>query len=79
MATQSATWAYREAHDDFARTYFRRFSDCVVSSIGMGTYLGDPTNEQDDRYRQAVEDALRSGINVLDTAMASPTTRSERW
>ena len=78
MATQSATWAYREAHDDFARTYFRRFSDCVVSSIGIGTYLGDPTDERDDRYRQAIEDALRSGINVLDTAINYRHQRSER-
>ena len=78
MATQSATWAYREEHDDFARTYFRRFGDCVVSSIGVGTYLGDPTDEQDGRYREAIEDALRSGINVVDTAINYRHQRSER-
>ena len=78
MATQSATWAYREDHDDFARTYFRRFGDCVVSSIGVGTYLGDPTDEQDGRYREAIEDALRSGINVVDTAINYRHQRSER-
>jgi aryl-alcohol dehydrogenase-like predicted oxidoreductase len=78
MATQSATWAYREDHDDFARTYFRRFGDCVVSSVGMGTYLGEPTDQQDDRYRQAIDDALRSGINVVDTAINYRHQRSER-
>ncbi|NLV11349.1 aldo/keto reductase [Halomicrobium mukohataei] len=78
MATQSATWAYRDDHDDFARTYFRRFGDCVVSSIGVGTYLGDPTDEQDERYREAIADALRSGINVVDTAINYRHQRSER-
>ena len=78
MATKTATWAYREDHDDFARTYFRRFGDCVVSSIGVGTYLGDATDEQDERYREAIGDALRSGINVVDTAINYRHQRSER-
>ena len=78
MATQSATWAYRDDHQDFARAYFRRFGDCVVSSIGVGTYLGDPSDEQDDRYHEAIDDALRSGINVIDTAINSRHQRSER-
>jgi len=78
MATQSATWAYRDDHQDFARTYFRRFGDCVVSSIGVGTYLGDPSDEQDDRYREAIDDALRSGVNVIDTAINYRHQRSER-
>jgi len=78
MATQPATWAYRDDHEDFARTYFRRFGDCVVSSIGVGTYLGEATDEQDDRYREAIGDALRSGINVVDTAINYRHQRSER-
>jgi len=78
MATQSATWAYRDDHEDFARTYFRRFGDAVVSSIGIGTYLGDATDEQDDRYREAIDDALRSGVNVIDTAINYRHQRSER-
>ena len=78
MATQSATWAYRDDHQDFARAYFRRFGDCVVSSIGVGTYLGDPSDEQDDRYHEAIDDALRSGINVIDTAINYRHQRSER-
>ncbi|WP_226012400.1 aldo/keto reductase [Halomicrobium salinisoli] len=78
MATQSATWAYRDDHEEFARTYFRRFADCVVSSIGVGTYLGDPTDEQDDRYHEAIVEALESGSNVVDTAINYRHQRSER-
>ena len=79
MATRSATWDYREAFGDrFARTYFRRFGEGVVSSIGLGTYLGDPTDAADDAYHEALVDALESGINVLDTAINYRHQRSER-
>jgi aryl-alcohol dehydrogenase-like predicted oxidoreductase len=79
MATREATWDYRDHHtDDFARTYFRAFGDCVVSSVGLGTYLGDPTDTADDRYHEAITAALDSGINVLDTAINYRCQRSER-
>jgi aryl-alcohol dehydrogenase-like predicted oxidoreductase len=79
MATRDATWAYRETHgDDFARTYFRRFGDCVVSSVGLGTYLGEPTDAADDGYEAAITTALESGVNVVDTAINYRCQRSER-
>jgi len=79
MATRDATWAYRDEHGDrFARTYFRRFGDAVVSSVGIGTYLGDPTPAVDDDYREAIVAAVESGINVVDTAINYRHQRSER-
>jgi len=78
MATHEGTWAYRDAHDDFARTFFRRFGDGVASSIGVGTYLGDPTDERDDAYHDAIRTALESGVNVVDTAINYRHQRSER-
>ncbi|MDG5775850.1 aldo/keto reductase [Haloarculaceae archaeon H-GB2-1] len=78
MATKDATWAYRDAHDEFARTYFRRCGRGVVSSIGLGTYLGDPTDEVDDGYRDAIVRALEGGSNVVDTAINYRHQRSER-
>jgi len=79
MATREATWDYRDrVTDDLARTYFRAFEDCVVSSIGLGTYLGDPTEAVDERYHDAVVAAVESGINVLDTAINYRCQRSER-
>ncbi len=78
MATRSATWDYREDHDGFARTYFRRFGDCVVSSVGVGTYLGESTDAADDRYREALVSALESGVNAVDTAANYRHGRSER-
>jgi aryl-alcohol dehydrogenase-like predicted oxidoreductase len=74
-----ATWAYRDRFTDaFARTYFRRFGDGVVSSIGVGTYLGDASDAADDRYRAALVEALESGVNVVDTAVNYRHGRSER-
>ena len=79
MATGTATWAYRDSHgDDFGRTYFRRFGEGVVSSIGIGTYLGDPTDEVDDRYHESIVAGLESGCNVVDTAINYRHQRSER-
>ncbi|MDS0281142.1 aldo/keto reductase [Haloarcula onubensis] len=78
MATREGTWAYRDAHDDFARTFFRRFGDGVASSIGVGTYLGEPTDERDDAYDEAIRLALESGVNVVDTAINYRHQRSER-
>jgi len=79
MATRDATWAYRNRfHEAFARTYFRRFGEGLVSSVGVGTYLGDPTDAVDERYHEAIVEALESGVNVLDTAINYRCQRSER-
>lgn len=48
------------------------------SSLGLGTYLGEPDIASDQLYTQAIETALRSGINVLDSAINYRHQRSER-
>ncbi|TYL40286.1 aldo/keto reductase [Natronococcus pandeyae] len=79
MATGPATRAYRdERQEPFGDGYFRAFDDAVVSSLGVGTYLGDPTDAVDDRYASAILTALESGCNVLDTAINYRCQRSER-
>lgn len=49
-----------------------------LSSIGLGTYLGEADDETDSQYRAAIATALRSGINLLDTAINYRHQRSER-
>jgi aryl-alcohol dehydrogenase-like predicted oxidoreductase len=49
-----------------------------LSSIGLGTYLGEPSDAADQSYESAIETGLRSGINVLDTAINYRHQRSER-
>ncbi|TQQ82161.1 aldo/keto reductase [Halonotius roseus] len=79
MATERGTWSYRDRFgDSFGRTYFRRFPPGVCSSIGLGTYLGEPTDAVDDDYREAITTALDNGINIVDTAINYRCQRGER-
>lgn len=60
---------------DFFRPFPRKLT---VGALGIGSYLGDCTDEEDARYRASVREALLSGINVLDTASNYRCQRSER-
>ena len=53
-------------------------SELKLSSIGLGTYLGEPDDASDRLYTEAIVQAMRSGVNVLDTAINYRHQRSER-
>jgi aryl-alcohol dehydrogenase-like predicted oxidoreductase len=50
----------------------------VLSSLGMGTYLGQPDEKTDAAYTAAVVAAVENGINVIDSAINYRFQRSER-
>jgi len=50
----------------------------LFSSIGIGTYLGEPDESADKGYADAVVAALEGGINVVDSAINYRLQRSER-
>jgi aryl-alcohol dehydrogenase-like predicted oxidoreductase len=50
----------------------------VLSSIGIGTYLGEPDEATDGGYTDAVVAAIEGGINVVDSAINYRFQRSER-
>lgn len=50
----------------------------VLSSIGIGTYLGEMDERTDRGYTEAVMAAVRSGVNVIDAAINYRCQRSER-
>jgi len=50
----------------------------VLSSIGIGTYLGEPDPKTDQGYAQAAVAAVEGGINVIDSAINYRFQRSER-
>ena len=60
---------------DFERELPRKLT---VSALGIGTYLGDCTDDEDRHYRESVHAALVGGINVIDTASNYRCQRSER-
>jgi aryl-alcohol dehydrogenase-like predicted oxidoreductase len=50
----------------------------VLSSIGIGTYLGEPDEATDGAYTDTVIAAVEGGINVVDSAINYRFQRSER-
>ncbi|NLX08448.1 MAG: aldo/keto reductase [Chloroflexi bacterium] len=80
QATPEATAAYAQRlHDRAVPEHFRRTpGGLTVSSIGLGTYLGQPDDTTDAAYQAAIEDALASGCNLIDTAVNYRFQRSER-
>ena len=85
FATAEGTARYRDRFPRLRQAgHFRRAQgapgagELWMSSIGLGTYLGEPDAAGDARYTQAIAHALRSGINVLDTAINYRHQRSER-
>jgi aryl-alcohol dehydrogenase-like predicted oxidoreductase len=50
----------------------------VLSSIGIGTYLGEPDDTTDLAYTAAIVAAIENGINVVDAAINYRFQRSER-
>ena len=52
--------------------------DVLVSSIGIGTYLGECEDAEDARYQGALRAAVGAGVNLIDTAINYRCQRSER-
>src|SRR6185312_5088453 len=78
-ATPEATLRYRERFNNIlATSHFRRQQDLWLSSIGVGTYLGNADDETDRRYTSAIARAVERGANVIDTAANYRFQRSER-
>ena len=78
-ATAAATAHYASRFSQAARGHFRpaagQFS---VSSIGIGTYLGEPDAATDRNYTASVIAAAEGGVNLIDTAINYRLQRSER-
>ena len=84
-ATATGTARFRARFPELACAgHFRQpdphnhLNDLWLSSIGLGTYLGEPDSATDARYTDAVIEAVRTGVNLLDTAINYRFQRSER-
>ena len=78
-ANQETTSRYRERFKDtLAPKHFRQQQNLLLSSIGIGTYLGNADDETDTRYATAISRAVELGVNVIDTAANYRFQRSER-
>src|SRR6267154_1926543 len=61
-----------------AAGHFREQQGLWLSSIGIGTYLGEPDARTDQAYVDAIVAAVESGVNVIDSAINYRFQRSER-
>lgn len=77
-ASTAGTARYRDRFDHAASGHFRTEQGLVLSSIGIGTYLGNADSATDEAYREAIVTAVQLGVNVIDSAANYRFQRSER-
>ncbi|MDH3492357.1 MAG: aldo/keto reductase [Acidobacteriota bacterium] len=85
FATSKATAAFRDRfaavtgnREKLSPDNFRQSNSLSLSSIGIGTYLGNWDSDTDKKYTEAIVEYLRLGGNVIDTAPNYRFQRSER-
>jgi aryl-alcohol dehydrogenase-like predicted oxidoreductase len=79
-ATPQATLRYAARFQGHAAAgHFRELpGGLVLSSVGLGTYLGEADEATDSAYADAVVAAVEGGFNVVDSAINYRLQRSER-
>jgi aryl-alcohol dehydrogenase-like predicted oxidoreductase len=78
-ATPEGTARYAMRLDrSTAAEHFRQQQGLQMSSIGVGTALGNCDDQTDESYRQTIMRAFKTGVNVFDSAINYRYQRSER-
>jgi aryl-alcohol dehydrogenase-like predicted oxidoreductase len=81
FATSEGTKRFRDnaIKKGKSRLHFKPFDDLFLTSIGMGTYLGDLSKEDDKDIENALYESVSSGaINVIDSAINYRAMKSEK-
>ncbi len=78
-ATAEGTARYAKRFAGIAAPgHFREAHGLAISSLGIGTYLGQPDDKTDGNYAASVMAAVENGINIIDAAINYRFQRSER-
>ncbi|MEP6900975.1 MAG: aldo/keto reductase [Actinomycetota bacterium] len=77
-ATPEGTKKYAGRFANAARGHFRAAQELTLSSIGIGTYLGNYDARTDAHYVESITKFVEAGGNVIDTAANYRFQRSER-
>lgn len=78
-ASPTVTLRFAAQYPDLqAAGFFRQAQGLHVSSIGIGSYLGELDDATDHGYTTSVQAALAAGINFIDTSLNYRNQRSER-
>jgi aryl-alcohol dehydrogenase-like predicted oxidoreductase len=81
FATAEGTRKFMEKaiKNGIPNSHFRSFDNLYLSSLGMGTYLGQITAEDDGDLENAIYESVKSSaINVIDTAINYRSMKSEK-
>jgi aryl-alcohol dehydrogenase-like predicted oxidoreductase len=81
FASSEGTKKFRDNAIKKGKSYlhFKEFDDLILSSIGMGTYLGDLSKEDDNDIENALYESVKShAINVIDSAINYRAMKSEK-
>jgi aryl-alcohol dehydrogenase-like predicted oxidoreductase len=78
FATAEGTKNYAARFPDAAAGHFRAAQGLTLSSIGIGTYLGNYDAVTDKNYAESIVRFVELGGNVIDTAANYRFQRSER-
>jgi aryl-alcohol dehydrogenase-like predicted oxidoreductase len=81
FASSGGTKKFRDNAIKKGKSYlhFKEFDDLILSSIGMGTYLGDLSKEDDTDIENALYESVKShAINVIDSAINYRAMKSEK-
>jgi aryl-alcohol dehydrogenase-like predicted oxidoreductase len=78
FANSVGTEKFKNRFPDAVKGHFRSAQNLTVSSIGIGTYLGNWDAATDENYTNSIVKFVESGGNVIDTAANYRFQRSER-
>lgn len=77
-ATLQGTLHFKNKFPGLNSEHFRLRRELWFSSIGIGSYLGESDDATDVQYEESLKEALRSGVNVVDSAINYRSQHSER-
>ncbi|MDE1862430.1 MAG: aldo/keto reductase [Thaumarchaeota archaeon] len=77
-ATPEGTAGFAKAHAGVAPNHFKIFEGLTLSSIGIGTYLGNADDATDIQVKEAIVKSVSLGTNVIDTAINYRAQKAER-
>ncbi len=77
-ATKEGTSTFARKQPNAASNHFKNFLGLTLSSIGIGTYLGSINSTTDKLVEDAIKTSVKSGVNVIDTAINYRSQKAER-
>lgn len=77
-ATPEGTSNFAKRNQLAAKNHFKQFNGLTLSSIGIGTYLGNIDDITDNLVKEAIKKSVLSAINVIDTAINYRSQKAER-